>query len=69
MPLDLIRRGMSVGIKQQVDLDETECILCILIEKVRKFFYSKGLMKGYIAHEKSFLVLSQKDPFPKVSIL
>jgi replication initiation and membrane attachment protein DnaB len=40
----------------EADLDEIECMLANLIDK--------GLMKGYMSHEKSTLVLSNKDPFP-----
>ncbi|EGB12931.1 hypothetical protein AURANDRAFT_5643, partial [Aureococcus anophagefferens] len=38
------------------DMDEVECILANLI--------FKGLIKGYISHQKQTLVLSKKDPFP-----
>mmetsp|Transcript_21705 Transcript_21705/g.66882 ORF Transcript_21705/g.66882 Transcript_21705/m.66882 type:complete len:423 (-) Transcript_21705:42-1310(-) len=39
-----------------VDGDEVECILANLIYR--------GLVKGYISHQKQTLVLSKKDPFP-----
>ncbi|KAJ3329305.1 COP9 signalosome (CSN) subunit [Blyttiomyces sp. JEL0837] len=41
------------------DMDEIECMLANLIDK--------GLMKGYMSHEKSTLVLSKEQPFPPVS--
>jgi hypothetical protein len=39
-----------------VNVDELECLLANLIDK--------GYMKGYLAHEKQFVVLSKADPFP-----
>ncbi|KAH8076038.1 hypothetical protein JL721_21 [Aureococcus anophagefferens] len=42
------------------DMDEIECILANLI--------FKGLIKGYISHQKQTLVLSKKDPFPTAAI-
>ena len=41
-------------------MDEVECILANLI--------FKGLIKGYISHQKQTLVLSKKDPFPTAAI-
>lgn len=42
---------------QSVDMDEIECILCNLI--------SQNRVKGYISHEKRFLIVSKTDPFPR----
>lgn len=42
---------------QEVDMDEIECILANLI--------SQNKIKGYISHEKRFLIVSKSDPFPK----
>ena len=42
-----------------MDLDEIECILANLIYR--------GYIRGYIAHTKRILVLSKRDPFPKLS--
>lgn len=39
-----------------IDNDEVECIIANLIYK--------GIIRGYIAHSKRFLVLSKKDAFP-----
>ena len=39
------------------DLDSVECMLANLI--------SFGFIRGYLSHERSFLVLSAKEPFPK----
>lgn len=44
-----------------IDLDEIECILSNLI--------FQGKIKGYISHQKSFLVLSKTDPFPSGAIV
>lgn len=41
----------------QMDIDEVECVLATLI--------FDGLVKGYLSHQMSCLVLSAKDPFPK----
>lgn len=43
-----------------IDKDEVECILANLI--------FKGLLKGYISHQKATLVLSKKDPFPTAAV-
>ncbi|KAI8583585.1 hypothetical protein K450DRAFT_221832 [Umbelopsis ramanniana AG] len=40
----------------EVDMEEVECMLAVLI--------FKGYIKGYLSHEKQFVVLSAKDPFP-----
>ncbi|KAJ3413220.1 COP9 signalosome (CSN) subunit [Chytridiales sp. JEL 0842] len=46
------------GVKN-VEMEEIECMLANLIDK--------GLMKGYMSHEKLTLVLSNKDPFPSAT--
>ena len=45
----------------QVDVGELECILATLIYN--------GYIKGYISHQKKFLVTAKadQDPFPKLS--
>eukprot|EP01031_Cornospumella_fuschlensis_P036555 gene36555-44345_t len=48
----------SEPVDETEDLNELECMLCTLI--------SQNRIKGYIAHEKRFLVLSKTDPFPRV---
>eukprot|EP00917_Polyrhabdina_sp_WS-2016_P012770 GHVP01027969.1.p1 GENE.GHVP01027969.1~~GHVP01027969.1.p1 ORF type:complete len:334 (-),score=40.64 GHVP01027969.1:22-1023(-) len=42
----------------ECDIDEIECITATLIDL--------GYIKGYISHEKSLLVLSKKNPFPRL---
>lgn len=44
-----------------LDLDEVECIVANLIYN--------GKIKGYISHQKSFLVLSKQDPFPTQAVI
>ena len=48
-------KGMDIG----TDEDEIACLVANLI--------AKGMIKGYISQEKATIVLSQKDPFPKLS--
>ncbi|KAI8089894.1 uncharacterized protein BX664DRAFT_334166 [Halteromyces radiatus] len=43
----------------EVDMEETEWMLANMIYK--------GYIKGYLSHEKLFLVLSKGDPFPNIS--
>lgn len=41
-----------------IDIEEAEWMLANMIYK--------GYMKGYLSHEKMYLVLSKGDPFPPV---
>lgn len=56
------QRGLNMGVTtdsvEWVDEDEAECYVANLIYK--------GFMKGYISREKRMVVLSAKDPFPRV---
>lgn len=47
--------------KNEWSIDHIECILCQLIDH--------QLVRGYLNHEKHYLVLSQKDPFPFIKKL
>ncbi|KAJ1618511.1 PCI domain-containing protein 2, partial [Pavlovales sp. CCMP2436] len=47
----------AVGV--EVDVDELECVLANLIYQ--------NYVKGYISHQKRFLVVSAKEPFPALS--
>ena len=49
----------SMGV--EADLDEIECILANLIVQ--------GKIKGYISHEKRFLVVSKTEPFPSQAVI
>lgn len=53
--------GVMKTLVRDIDLDEIECILSNLI--------FQGKIKGYISHQKSFLVLSKTDPFPTSAIV
>lgn len=58
MPISLFHTGLQVaGI--HVDLEEAECYVANMIYK--------GLMRGYISHEKQTVVLAKENSFPKVS--
>jgi hypothetical protein len=45
----------------ETELDEIECIVANLIYQNK--------IKGYISHEKRFLIVSKADPFPKSAIV
>ncbi len=49
------------GVSEGLGLDEIECLLSNLI--------FQGKLKGYISHQKSFLVLSKTDPFPSAAVV
>lgn len=46
---------------EDVDLDEIECILANLI--------FQGKIKGYLSHQKRYLILSKGDAFPASAII
>ena len=46
---------------EDVDLDEIECILANLI--------FQGKIKGYLSHQKRYLIVSKGEPFPSASII
>ncbi|KAH6567705.1 hypothetical protein BASA50_003961 [Batrachochytrium salamandrivorans] len=43
---------------ERVDLGQVECFLAIMVDK--------SFLKGYLSHEKQTVVLSNKDPFPRI---
>lgn len=45
---------------EDIDADETECLLANMIYE--------GKMKGYISHAHKKLVVSKKDPFPPLTL-
>jgi len=55
------KAGATVDELDVVDIDEVECIVANMIYN--------GKVKGYISHQKSFLVLSKADPFPTQAIV
>jgi nuclear mRNA export protein PCID2/THP1 len=46
---------------EDVDLDEIECILANLI--------FQGKIKGYLSHQKRYLIVSKGEPFPSSAIV
>ncbi|KAI8381037.1 uncharacterized protein BYT42DRAFT_289715 [Radiomyces spectabilis] len=46
---------------QHMEVEETEWMLAVMI--------TRGYMKGYLSHEKLYLVLSNKDAFPAITTL
>ena len=46
---------------EDVDLDEIECILANLI--------FQGKIKGYLSHQKRYLIVSKGEPFPSAAII
>lgn len=48
-------------LNQDVSLNEIECLVANLI--------FQGKIKGYLSHQKRFLVLSKSDPFPTTAVV
>lgn len=66
LALSTILAAIKVGVKQgkprqPMDLDQIACWVAVLV--------AKGMIRGYISQEKAMIVLSQKDPFPKLQVL
>lgn len=59
LPLGSLLLGLRLGGGSSINLDEVACHVANLI--------GRGLIRGYIHQERATLVLSQKDPFPKLS--
>lgn len=57
----LIMEKIFQWLGEDVDLDEIECILSNLI--------FKGQVKGYLSHQKRFLIVSKADPFPVNTVI
>lgn len=60
LPIEVIVCAFSIVCPGQNDwnAEHVECITANLI--------AKGMVKGYISHEKQMIVLSKKEPFPQV---
>ena len=60
LPIEVIVFAFSIVCPGQNDwnVEHVECITANLI--------AKGMVKGYISHEKQMIVLSKKEPFPQV---
>lgn len=48
--------GKKRKLDDNTSVEEVECLLANLIDR--------GMVKGYLSHEKATMVLSNKDPFP-----
>ncbi len=60
--IEAVMRGMCDDMEEgEGGLDEVECILSNLI--------FQGKIKGYMSHQKSFLILSKTDPFPNTAVV
>ena len=60
LPLQAVKTAFALSDAQgDEDAAQVECWLCVLI--------SKGLIKGYLAHEQAMLVLSKQQPFPHIA--
>lgn len=59
LPLSNLLIGIRLGGSPSTNLDEVACHVANLI--------GRGLIKGYIHQERATLVLSQRDPFPRLS--
>jgi hypothetical protein len=55
--MEAVQKGMNI--RDDGDLFEPRYVECMLANLV-----DKGLIKGYLSHEKQMVVLSAKDPFP-----
>lgn len=60
IPIAEFGAAISLGSKESMDSDEVECLLANMIYK--------NLMKGYIARERGFVVLSKSGSFPGTGI-
>jgi nuclear mRNA export protein PCID2/THP1 len=61
MNLVIVERVMKCLGENDIDLDEIECILSNLIYR--------NQVKGYISHQKRYLIISKADPFPVNAIV
>mmetsp|Transcript_24068 Transcript_24068/g.39552 ORF Transcript_24068/g.39552 Transcript_24068/m.39552 type:complete len:406 (-) Transcript_24068:675-1892(-) len=57
IPLSVVATVLQL-MGEDMPVDEIECILCNLIYQ--------GFIKGYISHQKSFLVVSRSNAFPNI---
>jgi hypothetical protein len=57
----IFQKVLKDFLDEDIDLDEIECILSNLI------FQNK--LKGYISHQRRFLIVSKNDPFPTSQII
>ncbi|KAI8053416.1 PCI-domain-containing protein [Syncephalis plumigaleata] len=60
VPIEKFRVALQLA-HIALDMDATECLLANMI--------FKGYVRGYLSHERGYLVLSNKDPFPNLTTL
>ena len=60
IPIDAFLAAMKMMEVEDIDADETQCIIANLIYE--------GKIKGYISHQHNKLVVSKKDAFPPLSL-
>ena len=59
VPIDAFSIALKMMEEEDIDQDETECIIANLIYE--------GKIKGYISHQHQKLVVSKKDAFPPLA--
>ena len=60
IPIDAFLAALKMMEVEEIDNDETQCILANLIYE--------GRIKGYISHQHQKLVVSKQQPFPPLSV-
>ncbi|XP_048508184.1 PCI domain-containing protein 2 isoform X2 [Athalia rosae] len=61
IPVESLLAALQMYGVEDVDMDETECLVANLI--------FEGKIKGYISHQHKKLVISKQNPFPQLSSL
>jgi hypothetical protein len=61
IPIDSLLAALKYNELNDIDLDETQCIVSNLIYE--------GKIKGYISHQHKKLVVSKQNAFPALSTL
>lgn len=61
IPVESLLAAMQMHDVEDADIDQTECLVAILIYE--------GKIKGYISHQHKKLVISKQNPFPRLSTI
>jgi len=59
IPLETLLAALQMMKIEDIDIDETQCIVANLIYE--------GKIKGYISHQHKKLVVSKQNPFPPLT--
>ena len=59
IPVQSLLVALQMHGLQDIDMDETECLVANLIYE--------GKMRGYISHQHKKLVIAKQNPFPRLS--